>query len=276
MSSTIGVLAEYLRARRGQLTPDEVGLVHDPRRRVRGLRRSEVAELAGISVQYYTRLEQGRTRQPSEIVLAGLVRALALDDHAAEYFYRLALPVPPVTRAAAPGVVADDLTRLVGLWPDLPVVLYDRNQDVVLSNDLAHALLPTCVVAGSNAVETVVGVPAEGRGLEGWKNLARQAVAALRFHSDPTDPRLHEIVGALSIRDADFRRLWADHQARPLESGRAPVLVDGVGFGEIPWQTLEVPGGYFLVVYLAIPGEFSGVAIGHLRDIEGSHVGLAA
>ena len=266
MSSKPGLLAEYLRARRAQLRPEDVGLPPEPGRRVHGLRRSEVAELAHISAQYYTRLEQGRTHQPSESVLAGLVRALDLDEHAAAYFYRLALPSPPAVAAVSAPPVSDLVKQVVGHWSDVPVHVMDRNQDMVLANALALAMFPSLVSAGNNVVLSVFEASAEDREREIWKSVAQRSVAALRFHGDPSDPRLQEIVGVLSVRDADFRRMWADHQARPLDSGIVLAPVDGFGFGPIPWQQLEIPGGYFMVVYLAVAGEFAGEAIEHVRS----------
>ena len=266
MSTDPGVLAEYLRARRARLRPEDVGLPPQPGRRVRGLRRSEVAELAHISTQYYTRLEQGRTHQPSESVLSGLVRALALDEYAAAYFYRLALPTPPAAAVVRTPPASELVEQVVGHWSDVPVHVMDRNQDMVLANELALAMFPALVSSGNNVVMSVFEASTEDREREIWKSVAQRSVAALRFHGDPSDPRLHEIVGSLSVRDEDFRRRWADHQARPLDSGVVLAPVDGFGFGPIPWQQLEIPGGFFMVVYLAVPGEFSGDAIAHVRD----------
>jgi transcriptional regulator with XRE-family HTH domain len=265
-----GPLAEYLRARRAQLRPEDVGFPPDPGRRVRGLRRAEIAELAGISLEYYTRLEQGRHYQMSETVLSGLTRALQLSDSAAAYFYRIALPLPPVQAVPTSSPVSDLVVQLVEGWSGLPVYVADRNQDIILANDLAHQLFPALLLSGNNVVNSVFTAPNEGRGLEGWKKLAHQAVAALRFHGDPADLRLQEIVGTLSVRDADFRRIWADHVAQPLTSGTAPVLVDGLGFGDVPWQALEVPGGYSMVVYLAPAGTFAEEAIRYLRQLHGA------
>jgi transcriptional regulator with XRE-family HTH domain len=261
-----GALAEYLRARRKQLRPEDVGLPEDAGRRVRGLRRAEVAALANISVQYYTRLEQGITRRPSESVLSGLITALALDEHASAYLYRLALPAPPSEAEPASPRISHQLIELVGRWSNLPVVVTDRNQDVLLANDLGLAMFPDLLRRGNNTIEAVFAVSPEARALDGWKKTAHQAVGALRFNANPADARLQQIVGSLSVRDADFRRLWADQHARPLESGSVPVLVDGFGFGDVPWQVLETPGGYFVVVYLATPGTFSGGAIEYLRQ----------
>ena len=265
MTSKPEALAEFLRARRAQLRPEDVGLPAELGRRVRGLRRSEVSRLAHISEQYYTRLEQGRTQQPSYSVLSGLVTAFALDEYEAAYFYKLAFPTPPTPEAAPTTPPSNLIVQLVARRSDLPVLVTDGNQDVVLINDLGSALLPA-LRPGINVVEMVFATPPKRRESASWKGAARQAVAALRFNADPSDPRLQQIVGGLSVRDSDFRALWADQQARPLESGFAPVRVDGFGSGDVEWQTLEISGGYFLIAYLATPGTFSGAVIDYLRQ----------
>jgi transcriptional regulator with XRE-family HTH domain len=265
VSSKPEALAEFLRSRRAQVRPEDVGLPAEPGRRVRGLRRTEVAQLANISEQYYIRLEQGKTHQPSYSVLAGLVAAFALDEYEASYFYKLALPTPPTLAAAPTAPLSKLVTQLVADRSDLPVLVTDRNQDVLLINSLGSALLPA-LRPGINVVEMVFATPRERREIAAWKSAARQAVAALRFSADPSDPRLQQIVGGLSVRDSDFRGLWADQHARPFESGVAPVLVEGFGSGEVEWHTLEIPGGYFLIAYLATPGTSSGAVIDFLRQ----------
>ena len=263
MSPRVNGLAEYLRARRAQLQPADVGFPGDPGRRVSGLKRAEVAELAGISLEYYTRLEQGRTYQLSEHVLANLANALRLEGDEAAYLYRLALPRPPVREGITQ--ISDAVRILVDEWSDFPLSVSDRNHDFILVNDIAEAVFPL-VTPGHNAVEAVFQVPASTRELPDWKTLARDTVAALRYHGDPSEPRFQEIVGALSVRDADFRSIWAEHEARPLRSGSVPVFIDGFGSGDFPWQSLAVPGGYFMVVYIGPPGSFVAEATEWLRN----------
>jgi transcriptional regulator with XRE-family HTH domain len=258
-------LGDYLRARRSRVTPEAVGLPPDPHRRVPGLRREEVADLAGISLEYYTRLEQGHPYQLSEQVLAGLARALRLDAPSSEYFYRLALPVPAI-RPAGTGTALSPIVRsLLDQWSGIPVYVFDRNQDVLATNDLAKAMFREFALPGANCVLATFSTPAEGRSIESWQRTARGGVAALRFHGDPSDRRLQEIVGELSVRDNDFRSMWADHEARPYDSGTAPALIEGFGFGEFPWQLLNLPDGLFMVLWLAPPNTFAAAAIEHLN-----------
>jgi transcriptional regulator with XRE-family HTH domain len=256
--------ASYLKARRSQLRPEEVGYPSDPGRRVSGLKREEVAELAGISLEYYTRLEQGQDYQLSEQVLAGLTRALQLDADAAEYFYRLALPSAPVSRPDGPPELSDLILHLVDGWSHVPVFIEDRNLDILMANDLSREIFPW-LLRGRNAVLSAFAVPPEIRALPDWLSLARSSVAALRFQGDPSDPRLQEIVGELSVREPLFRELWADFDARRLDSGAIDVFVAGFGAAKFDWQVLNLPGGLYMVVWAPAPGSLAANAIDHVR-----------
>ena len=260
MPVTRTVLAEYLRARRGALKPEDVGYPRDPKRRVQGLRREEVAQLAGISLEYYVRLEQGRDHQISEQVLASLARALRLDDNGRTYFYRLALPSPRIRH----GGVSDTVLQLLDQWSGTPAYLFDRNQDILVANDLAAALSPGYVVPGNNLTLMLFDADASVRSTPGWRATARASVAALRFSGDPDDPRLQEIVGTLSVRDQEFRRMWADHEVHPLIAGVSTNVVEGFGAFELRWQILDVPNGDYMNVRLADPGSHAAAALRHL------------
>jgi transcriptional regulator with XRE-family HTH domain len=257
-------LALYLKARRSQVQPEQVGFPADPGRRLRGLKRDEVAELAGISPEYYTRLEQGRGHQPSEQVLVGLTRALRLDPDAAAYFYRLAMPEPPLYRQSTAPTISAPVLQIIEEWSDVPVYVYDRNQDVIMANDLAQALFPK-IVPGSNAVQIAFNMSLELRETPQWKAMARTVVAALRFHGDPSDPRLREIVGKLSVHEPLFRTIWADYDAVPLTSGTVPAYVEGFGVVDFPWQNLRALGGLFIGVWPAPPGTIAATVLDHLR-----------
>lgn len=137
-------LAAFLRARRERLKPADVGLADSGRRRVAGLRREEVAMLAGISADYYLRLEQGRTTQPSDQVLAALAGALQLDDDAAEYMRNLARPALPRRSGSAAPVEKVDLglRTLIDNWQLIPAYVQDRHMNVLAANSMAQALLP--------------------------------------------------------------------------------------------------------------------------------------
>jgi transcriptional regulator with XRE-family HTH domain len=240
-------LGDYLRARRDALRPVE----GDGRteRRVPGLRREEVAEAAGISFEYYVRLEQGRGHRPSDQVLLALGAALQLDANGMKYLFALASAAPRRAEET-------DIAPLLGLlehWSDTPAVVFDRNQDIVAMNPLAQLLFEHELAVGSNLVEAVFARRSERR-TERWFSTARAVTAALRFHADPYGLRLQQIVERLSAADADFRAIWRSHDAAPLSHGVAESHVRGFGAIDFAWQVLEVPTGHFLQLTFARPG----------------------
>jgi len=121
-------------------------------------------------------------------------------------------------------------------------------------------------VPGNNMVLRLFASESRSRTSETWRATARSLVAALRYHGDPDDPRMREIVGTLSIRDQDFRAIWAEHEAKPLTRGIAPSYLDGFGWFELPWQVLDVPAGHFVSVSVAASGTRAEAAISHLTS----------
>ena len=141
MAERVNALGDYLRARREQLRPEDVGLVGGSRRRVSGLRREELALLAGISAEYYLRLEQGRDKNPSAQVLDALARALRLDIKATEYLHQIASPSPTRQDYAAVEVVPDGTQELIDQFA-MPAIVASRYLDVLVANAAAQALSP--------------------------------------------------------------------------------------------------------------------------------------
>ena len=264
------VLGEFLCARRARLSPTDVGLMATPGRRVKGLRREEVAERAGISLEYYVRLEQGRSHQISHQVLAALAQALNLDDVSREYMYRLAHPSPAEAAPTSAPEVSRVILRLMEQWEHTPAYVFDRHQDILVVNALAVALSPEYIVPGNNLVLLLFSAIEEQRTNSDWRNTARAVVAALRCYGDPTSPRMQQIVGELSTRDQDFREMWAEHEVAPFQSGTAPNLVPGFGWVDLPWQIFEVPGGYFLDVKLVEPNTRAAAAVEFLAASVGA------
>ena len=269
------LVADFLRARREQLQPEDVGLPRDTNRRVPGLRREEVADLAGISAEYYVRLEQGRDHQPSEQVLASLGRALRLDDDGFTYLQRVARAAPAVVAAESPRpIVAASVRQLLDQWSHTPAYVSDSNHDVLCANAPARAMAPGYLETGSNMLLSVfAGADTAVRSAD-WYVAASALVDSLRFNGDPADRRLQEIVGTLSVRDRGFRRMWAGHNARPLVSGVTPSFVEPLGWVDFNWQTLEIPAqrGLFLTTFFGAPGSRAAAAIAYLaasisRDI---------
>jgi transcriptional regulator with XRE-family HTH domain len=261
------LVGEYLRARRELVPPQDVGL-HDlsSRRRVRGLRREEVALLAGVSSDYYVRLEQGRDQHPSPQVIDALARALQLDDDAAAHLHRLAAAPPGRRRrkAVRPEKVPAGIVQLIGSWGQTPAYVCGRYMDVLAVNPLAAALMPW-YVKGENLVRAAF-LDQRVRDMYGdWERVTESTVAGLRalVGPDVDDPRLNELVGELSVRSERFRRLWARHDARPKRSGTARIDHPLVGLVELSYERFPIPGTdrQALGVYHAAPASASAQAL---------------
>ncbi|WP_210493710.1 helix-turn-helix transcriptional regulator [Patulibacter sp. SYSU D01012] len=266
-------LGEFLRARREQVTPDDVGLPTDERRRVPGLRREELAMLAGVSADYYVRLEQGRDHRPSEQVLDALARVLRLGDDATAHLYELARPAPPVRRAsrAADAPVPAVLQELVDTWGTTPAIVQSRHLDVLASNAIARALAP-CYEPGVNLLRGLFLDPAI-RELHGDEldHVLGEAVAAFRawVGGDTDDPELQALVGELSLKSEGFRELWARHDVQASMTGEKRFLHPTVGTFRLRYQVLAVPGteGASLCVMHAPPGTADAQALALLATL---------
>jgi transcriptional regulator with XRE-family HTH domain len=246
-------VGRFLRARRDALQPEDVGLPREPGRRVPGLRREEVAALAGISPEYYLRLEQGRDHQPSEQVLLTLGRALRLDLAGQEYLHRLVHPFRPRAVVPAPRRPVDaSLAATVAALGGTPAFVTDANKDIVLSNDVVRLMQPGVYDPGQNLLLNTFD-PVVKELMPGWEALARRQVAALRLTARPEDARLQEVVGTLSVRDEDFRRWWSAHEVSAEVSGRVSVAIEGYHVVTLGWYDLQVPDhdGHVLTVFRA-------------------------
>lgn len=258
-------LSSFLRARRAALGPHDVGLVSDPRRRVQGLRREEVARLAGISVEYYRRLEQGSGHQMSLQVCHSLARALRLDRAGMAYLLRLAFP-----ESEAPYEIHQDedpppaLVEMITHWDHTAAYIIDRNQDILVVNDLIRAVAPGYVEVGNNLALMQFEAPPDVRALPSWQDGARTTVSRVRYYGNPADPRWQQIV-ALLLEDDDFRELWRQHEALPLTSGTAPNYFPQHGWVEMRWQILEAHPGLYTVVCYGAPGSVGEQALADLQ-----------
>jgi transcriptional regulator with XRE-family HTH domain len=233
------LLGDYLRARRSVVQPEQLGLHRGSRRRVGGLRRQEVAAVAGISYDYYLRLEQGRDRQPSEQVVAALAKTLLVGDLGLRHMRRLVQLQNARPRRGA-DLTRGDLRGLFDFWPRTPVAIVDANLDVVAANGLAQALNGV-LTPGNNLLLGIFSREHQSTPL--WRDAAERGVAALRFRCDPFDPRLHDIVGQLSIREPVFRRIWARHDSSPWTRGLVQLPGGDASRMRFRFQTLDVPTG---------------------------------
>ncbi|GAA5137107.1 helix-turn-helix transcriptional regulator [Pseudonocardia adelaidensis] len=266
------LLGEFLRARRELTRPEDHGLPVG-RRRVPGLRREEVAMLAGISAEYYLRLERGRDRHPSAQVVEALARVLDLDDESTAYLASLATPAPRALRRPrrGPERVAPEIARLLDAMPGVPAFVLGRCMDVLAHNRLAELLCGGVPGAG-NVVRHVFLDPAAREVYPDWSAVAEETVAALRASAadTPDDPRLVTLVGELSVKSAEFRRLWARHDVRAKSGGAKRMVSPAVGEVTLRWEALAVASapGQMVVTYFAEPGSPSAEALAALQGLE--------
>ncbi|HEU5025497.1 MAG TPA: helix-turn-helix transcriptional regulator [Spirillospora sp.] len=264
-------LGEFLRARRAALRPEDVGMASYGTRRVAGLRREEVAVLAGVNADYYTRLEQGRERNPSGQVLDALSRALRLDTDARAHLFRLAGTIPDdrsFTQAAER--VSPALRQLMDGYPHTPAFVMNQTLDVLAANALADALYAPFEPADNLARMTFLD-PAGRRFYADWDRAARAAVANLRQAAgfDPDEPRLTELVRTLTDQSPDFARLWNAHTVRGKTQDAKHFLHPDVGPLTLTYQAFDVRDapGQQLVIYHAEPGSADAQALDLLGSI---------
>ncbi|MER5482003.1 helix-turn-helix transcriptional regulator [Streptomyces sp. NPDC002812] len=293
-------LRDFLRSRRARIGPEEVGVAaHPGRRRVPGLRREEVAQLAGVSVDYYTRLEQGRTQHVSDEVLDAVARALRLDATERSHLFDLARPqrapgpgraagaaagAPGPADAAGPQRVRAGLYRVLDALEDgTPAMIMGRRLEVLAANRLAEALYADFGAAAPRTPESDAPEPGapgrRGRNLArflfldpaarglfaDWEGAARAAVAALRFYAGrhPYDPDLSPLVEELGALDGDFRRWWAGHDVLEHTHGTKRFRHPVVGELALEYESFAFPDDpdQTLYLYTAEPGSPSDEAL---------------
>lgn len=266
-------LGDFLRARRELVRPDDVGLRTDGVRRTPGLRREEVALLAGISSDYYLRLEQGRDRNPSVQVLEAIARVLLLDEVATDHLLALATPQPRNRRRrprkeTVPAGVAQLVAAL-----DLPAFVEGRYFDVLAANDLATALSPRIRV-GANRLRDVFLDPAERELFPDWEDVTARLVAGFRerIGTDTDGPDVVQLVGELSLASERFRQLWARHDVKVAVGRQMRFLHPQVGELTLRCEKLGVSGtdGQLLAVHHAEPGSADAEKLSLLTSLSRS------
>jgi transcriptional regulator with XRE-family HTH domain len=267
-------LAEALKSYRDRLSPAEVGLPAGTRRRVAGLRREEVALLAGISVDYLVRLEQGRGPTPSDLVLTALARALRLSDDQRDHLFRLAGSAPP-----RPGHIVStpraSTLRLLDRITDLPAVLVDVKGDILAWNALATALLGdfSSWPAGERNIvwQQFLGDGGRvARDPDEADRTAVESVGALRLVAAtyPDDPGLRRLVADLQSGSPRFARLWREAPVAERRTSRKTVHHPQLGRLELDCDALVLPDvDQRLIVYSAAPGTPEAEALALLRVV---------
>ncbi|MFC3572774.1 helix-turn-helix transcriptional regulator [Streptomyces yaanensis] len=272
-----GDLGDFLRSRRARIQPEEVGLPSHGRRRVPGLRREEVAQLAGVSVDYYIRLEQGRGQSVSDAVLDAIARVLRMDETEHAYLRTVARPRSRRERRPAAPRVRPGVQLLLDTMERTPAFVLGRRMDVLAWNALGDAVSGFSRMApgARNMPRQVFLDPAARDFYPEWAAVAAQTVANLRISAGVyTDDReLCALVGELSLKSEDFRRLWADHQVKECAYGVKKVRHPVAGLLTLPYETLTVPADpeQTIVVYTPEPGSETAERLALLGSWESAH-----
>ena len=255
-------LAEFLKARRTRVRPEDVGLEPGPRRRVPGLRREELALLAGVSADYYQRMEQGRDVRPSEQVLDALARALNFSAEETRHLHALAAAArkPARRRPHVPEVVPPTTLRLLRTMT-APAVVVGRHLDMLAWNPLGAALLGELTALPRPARNMLwlllqpgadLTCPERAATVGELTAMLRSAVAA-----EPGHPRAVELVGELAVHSVEFRTLWGRHDIEETTRGRMRIVHPLVGALSLDWDAYRLPGtapGPMIVAYTAEEG----------------------
>jgi transcriptional regulator with XRE-family HTH domain len=261
-------LGEFLTSRRNRIDPDTVGLPVGGRRRVPGLRREEVAQLAGVSVDYYVRLEQGRAAHPSESVLEAIARALQLDEVERSHLHQVAKPGPKRRRPPARERVRPGLRQLLDRLDGVPAFILGRRMDILAWNRLGaslHADFDGLPPRERNMARLLFLEPASVDHYPEWEQVARDTVGVLRGLAGrhPDDRPLAELIGELSMHSEQFRRWWAAGVVRQKTHGRKLIRHPVVGDLELHYETLQLPDApdQMLVTYTAEVGSSSETSL---------------
>ncbi|WP_049571437.1 helix-turn-helix transcriptional regulator [Nonomuraea sp. SBT364] len=271
-------LGDFLRTRRGRLTPEDVGITSYGARRVPGLRREELAQLAGVSVTYYTRLEQGQSHQASPSVIDALADALRLSDAERAYLHTLVWPVPSrPRRPARPATARPGTRRLLDALGDVPAIVIGTRTEVLAWNTLGHLLLAGHLDPGSPGrpadrpnLTRMLFLDPHHRDLHPrWESSAACAVASLRITAgrDKDDRQLAELIGELSVRSPEFAALWSRHPVANHAYGTRQLRHPEVGELSLELETLGLSdgSGQRVLMYSAPTGSLSHTALRLLR-----------
>lgn len=264
------------------MNPTKAGVIGSGRRRVPGLRREEVAFLAGVSVDYYVRMERGDLRGVSPAVLDALARALQLDEAETAYLHDLAAAAGPRSRRGperpAPREVRPGLQRFMDAVTGAAVVVARQDTQMVAANPLGRALFAPVFEdprGRGNTARFMFLSPAASRGLfVNWEQIADQIVASMRSRvgNHPLDRDLPELIGQLESGSVEFRERWAAHDVRFHRTGLKHFRHAAVGEMELPFEALELPDhpGWRMLAYTPEPGTPSAERLALLGSLAAS------
>ncbi|MFQ6397521.1 helix-turn-helix domain-containing protein [Nocardia sp. KC 131] len=257
---------EFLTSRRARITPEQAGLpaYGGGNRRVQGLRREELALLAGVSIDYYIRMERGNLSGASDSVLDNLGRALQLDDAERAHLFDLArtsTPTPARQSRTKPALgVTDPIQQILDAITDAPAWVRNARHDLLAANSLARALYAPLLAdprRPANSARFIYLDPASQEFFVDWDRAADDIAAMLRSEAGrrPYDKQLIELIGELSTRSAEFRIRWAAHNVRFHRTGHKRLHHPVVGRLELDFEAMEFPAhpGLTLLVYTAAP-----------------------
>lgn len=268
MNNARGELRDYLQTRRDRLRPADVGLSAGADRRVAGLRREEVAELAGMNVDYYARLEQGRLQNVSVSVLDAVARALQLDADERRHLLHLARPTPERNPARPAQRVRPAVDVMLAALDSQPAFVLGDRMDVLAANWMARQVMGGWLDRPGNEGNLARFIfldPAAREVHHDWDLIAEEAVATLRHYAGqhPHDPELARLVGELSIQSVEFALWWAAHDVRSRSHGTKTYRHPQMGEITVHCEALEFPGDdqQRLCIYTAEPGSTSEQAL---------------
>ncbi|MGQ7296992.1 helix-turn-helix domain-containing protein [Quadrisphaera sp. KR29] len=287
----------FLSSRRARITPDQAGVpLYGTRRRVSGLRREEVAQLAGVSTDYYARLEKGNLAGASEAVLSAIAGALSLNDVERSHLFHLAHAAGPgrghQPRRRVQHLVRPSVQRILDSMTDTAAFLRTGRLDVLAFNDLGRALYAPAVsstegkggsgreAARTGNVGSVVNLarfvfldPAAQTFYRDWSRIAAEAVGNLRAQAgrDPQDPILRDLIGQLSMRSEAFAAQWAAADVRSYRSGTQLFHHPAAGELELSYDALDLPAdpGQTVIAYSAAAGSEAQRRLTQLREVAG-------
>jgi transcriptional regulator with XRE-family HTH domain len=277
-------IRDFLTSRRGRIKPEDVGLRTFGPRRVPGLRREEVATLAGLSVDYYNRLERGNLAGASEGVLDALADALSLDDAERAHLFNLAEASQPASsrrRRSPTETVRPSVQWMLDSVTGSPAFVENGRLDALGANALGRALYPAMfgnARHGGNWARFVFFSPEARDIFDDWDRAAKDCVALLRAEAgrSPNDRDLTDLVGELATKSEEFRSLWAAHNVRLHTKGIKRFNHPVVGDLELSFDRMELMAdpGLMLVVYSAEPGSRSAETLGLLASwAAAEHIG---